>query len=526
LAIPTEDEKKKFWTQKHSDEYRRIIQMRTLYEGKHCIVLYDREGGWKLPIYVTHNWLGDRLTNTLTSMCWRQFPYIKAEEKNRQDDVQSILKDAAIRTLTANTQNAVSYAGYASLYLTWSQRLGMPILRRWGENIGEFAWWELEGHTPWAVTFYKEEMLAKYKGRENVRVKVGERFELDPQKKQVMVTNSAYLVSSTMGSVGSFTDPWNLAAEKDPSSQLGGVNLDENIPLNIIYPNNTPKDKAVMNMDCLPGCPVENTGEGLGTTDYTESLISLQKSMARLATQRDIAIVINEMPALNVPAHCLNPDGTLDLGKIWVTMSDPGEDPKNTIPINFNNWTGNLNESAKQWELNDAAFYALSGLSPAIDGKAVGGGGESGYARMLGLIKPTSAIEMRRLHWDPVFEWMMRAVPQIDQSLGKGKYGDSINDIAIMWPTVIPEDPDTLTTRIGQGFQKWVSRKTAVTISNPTWSPDQVDSELKQLNDELDEASAIATAGVEKPDLGNLPSKIKPEVVPEVIPEIKLEKGG
>ena len=185
----------------------------------------------------------------------------------------------------------------------------------------------------------------------------------------MIVRNAAYVVTGVMSALGSYTDPWNLRAEYNPAQAAGTVDLDEPVPLSALY-EAPPPEEAEMAMTVLPGCPVENVGEGLGVSDYTESLISLQKSMARLATQRDIAIVINEMPAMNVPAHCLNPDGTLDLGKIWVTMTDPGADPKDQIPINFNNWTGNLNESARQWELNDAAFYALTGLSPAIDGKS------------------------------------------------------------------------------------------------------------------------------------------------------------
>ena len=320
-----------FWSDRHDREYQRILRMQSLYEGKHCIVLYDREGGWKLPIYVTHNWLGDRLTRTLTALVWRGFPYVAAGEKARQGDLLRILRDTAMRTLTANTQDAVSYAGYASLYLEWSRRLQRPVLRRWGENVGEFAWWELEGHTPWAVTFYKEEMLANWQGRQNVRVKVGERFELDPPHGRVIVRNAAYVVTGVVSALGSYTDPWNLRAEYNPAQAAGTVDTDEPVPLAALY-ETPPPEEAEMAMTVLPGCPVENVGEGLGVSDYTESLISLQKSMARLATQRDIAIVINEMPAMNVPAHCLNPDGTLDLGKIWVTMSDPGADPERTDP--------------------------------------------------------------------------------------------------------------------------------------------------------------------------------------------------
>ena len=66
----------RFWSAQHEQEYARILRMKSLYEGKHVIVLHDREGGWKLPIYVTHNWLGDRLTRTLTALVWRKFPYL------------------------------------------------------------------------------------------------------------------------------------------------------------------------------------------------------------------------------------------------------------------------------------------------------------------------------------------------------------------------------------------------------------------------------------------------------------------
>ena len=98
-----------FWTDRHDREYQRILRMKSLYEGKHCIVLHDREGGWKLPIYVTHNWLGDRLTRTLTALVWREFPYVAAGEKARQGELLRMLRD------TGDARADGEYAGCGEL---------------------------------------------------------------------------------------------------------------------------------------------------------------------------------------------------------------------------------------------------------------------------------------------------------------------------------------------------------------------------------------------------------------------------
>lgn len=447
-----------FWSAAHAAEVRRVRRLQNLFLGLHEVTLHAKDGGWKLPLYVTLNWLGDRLTKTYSALVWRRFPALTTGNKARQADLDTIIRDVLLETRVTPVQNCISYAGYAAWKLSWSARTGKPVLRRWGARPGEFSWWEEDGAEPYAVTFYRDEVLTEYANKKLVTARIGERFELIDG--QVHVTNQAFEVSGDH------------------------VFTDKPVPLTAIYPEDTPKDEGTLDMSVLPGFLVHNTdesGDGRGDSDYTESLISLQASQAALATQRLLAIRINEMPALNVPVSFLNADGTLDLTKIMVTTREFGEDPKDTLPINLNNWTGNLENSSRQWELNNEEFYALTGLSPAIDGKAAGAG-ESGYARRLGLIKTEAAIESRRRQHSPFFPWLGIAVPELARTQGNTAYGEPIEDINETWPAAIPEDPNEVTDRTTTRFQAGgLSLEEYVRQNEPDMSPDEVAAEVARI---------------------------------------------
>ncbi|MHB9110629.1 MAG: hypothetical protein ACYDCO_26555 [Armatimonadota bacterium] len=469
-----------FWSDSHTAELQRVRRMKHLFTGLHEVTLHSRDGSnkWKLPIYVTLNWLGDRLTKTYSALVWRRFPQLTAPAKERQAALALLASDLSLPTRMVGIQNCISYAGSASLKLTWPARSRVPVLKRWGAGPGEFTWWESDGGQPYAVTFYRDEVLADYQGRRSVVVRVGERFEL--LDAGVGVTNTAYQVS------------------------VDGVNLDEPVPLAAIYPDDPAQqqEQATLKMSVLPGIQIHNvdeTGDAAGDSDYTESLISLQRAQAVLATQRLLTIHLGEMPIMNVPVWAINDDGTIDPAKLMITTREYGEDPKNCVPINLNNWTGNMENSSKQWELNNQEFYQLTGLAPAIDGQAQAGG-ESGYARRLGLVKTEAAIEARRAAWGPFWAWLGTAVPELAATREAGRYGGPIDGITASWPAAIPEDPDGLSTRtIAEVRGGLRSEKLGIRLLNETFTPEQVEQEQADIAEDRRERAALALPNFQIP---------------------------
>ena len=268
-----------FWSELHTAQKNDIAHHQKLYEGKHEVTLHSADGGWKYPIYRIDNLLGDRLTNTMSTLVWRDHPHLITSEE-RQQSLDQIVSDSGLLAIAPYIQHVASYAGNATLKLVRSKRTGLPRVIRWGVNIGEFAFWENERGEDEAVTFYRQEVV-EYRGDKSVTVMVGERFELTGDG-NVLVTNQAYRCTGD-----------------------GVPDLGTPLPLLLIDEGESIKEEFVLRMNVLPACRACNIGEGFGASDYSMSLISLQKSTARLGSQRDIAIMVMEMPAMNVPMSML-----------------------------------------------------------------------------------------------------------------------------------------------------------------------------------------------------------------------------
>jgi hypothetical protein len=490
-----------FWDQDRENEAGRVQDMKHLFEGFHEIVLYNKDGGWKLPLYYNCNWLGDRLTKTLGALIWRQYPRLQATDKQRANDLTALIQDTGLWGTLIPAQHEISYSGYTTLRLVWAKYARTPRLMRWNQHIGDFVWWEKDGQEPFKVTFYREEVIPSRVLTDNstITVRVGETFELDTSANtpRVIVTNKAYVVSKRILTENGKPAPYDFSY----------VEKDKPFPLSELPGNDPIPAETVWKMDCLPAYPICNAateGNLRAGSDYTPALISLQKSQARLASQRDLAILINEMPALNVPVEYLNQDGTLDLSKVFVYVRELGEGDDDTprVPINFNSWTGNLHESERQWEFNNETFYQLTGLCPALDGKAIGSAGESGYARRLGLIKTECAVEERRTPWDAMFDWFGRAAPQYCVAVKEPDlYHGPIEGIEKTWPDAIPDDQDANTVNIQAGFSKWISRRQAIIMQHPEWqlTPELIDEEEACLQTEADQARALAMPTFSQP---------------------------
>ena len=174
---------------------------------------------------------------------------------------------------------------------------------------------------------------------------------------------------------------------------------------------------------------------------------------------------------LDVPKRFLRSDGTLDLTSLWLTVHY-GDEEEST-PIKINNWTGNLQNSARQWELYDEAFFQLTGLSPALDGKGMGSG-ESGYARRLGMVKTEAAVERRRAAYDNAFRWAIYIAMRLERLAGRPGPAPT-RALSVVWPAPVPEDPaETSKMVIAEHAAGLRSTDSALRRLNPSWSEEQV----------------------------------------------------
>lgn len=463
-----------FWTSDHDAACQRTTYLLDLLAGDHERVLHTKDGGWKWPIYITLNWL-KRLSHTYATLVWRTMPTFTTTPESAQEVFDTIVNQVHLWELVSPAQRYISALGQATFKLSWSRHFPKPVLRLWGMDHrgdrvpGEHVFWEADpGDEPHAVSFYREEVRQGWRGR-NVPTtfRVRERFELTGNG--VLVTNEAYL--------------------RDEASQEHA----ERVSLADLFPENPPADETTLPMDCLPAYRVLN-GE-TAESDYTPDLISLQRATAALITQRQIAVILSTMPQLNVPLSAANADGTIDLSKFLVTYRDYGESAEDKlITVSLAGNSFNLENSERQYEYFREAYYELTGIAPAIDGMINGdGGGESGYARRLGMVKTECAVESRRRAWDGFPTWLGRAVPQLAQALPEPvkTYGLPVQEVVSTWGPAIPPDPDADSQRTERGVRGgWISQETAIRTEHPDWSEQQIAEEQARIQQEAEERTA------------------------------------
>lgn len=456
-----------FWTSEHETAASRIQDSIRLLEADHKLVLHASDGGWKMPIYVGLNWLG-RMSRTYSTFTWRRMPVLTTDTKEAQPVYDSILGDVKFWQLATPSQRRISAVGSTTLKLSASRRFKRPILRQWGEDEGqqipgEFVWWERDpGDDPFAVSFYREEVVAKWHGKKDVVFRIRERFELDGDR--ILVTNEA-----------------RLRSEAD-STNPTPVDLAEIL-------SNPPQAEEILQMDCLPAFRILN-GES-GQSDYTTDKRTLQRALTSSYTTYTIAVLMSNMPQLKFPMKYANPDGTIDLSKMLVTLYDSSQgldEEAFTLSLAGNNF--NMDNIKEYIEGLDRAYYQLTGISPAIDGISLGGSGESGYARRLGMVGTECGVEARRKSWDAFWVWCSRATPQLMRTQKVNSYDHTTKTVSAAWDEAIPPDTEAQsqdTERAHRGG--YMSTYTAIARTNPDWSEDQINAEIARIENERQEAA-------------------------------------
>lgn len=394
---------------------------RLLFEGRHEAYFVLPTGGERRYEYVTVNWLGDVLSATWKRLLFREFPALAVEGSPAQQAAVSRLVDTLdLPGLCPATALMVSYAGEAVWKLYWSPLERRPALRLWGAHPSEVVTWEgfPGAPRPYAVNFWYDLWCPAAPGGETL-LKARERHELLVDDagavRGVRMTNTAH--RTELGVPTSDTVAWDIAW---PDARV-----------------RPPAEAITTGLSGLPAIVIRNIdrdGDGVGDSDYTASLIALQKNLNKLVAVRQLVIDLSEQPQLIVPPEYLDAQGDIDWSRVRIRIRHAGEE--DTPEIRTVNWSGNLENSGAQWEFYRQEFRALTGIAPAFFGEATGGG-ESGYARRLALVATEAEVGARRRPWETALQAVLLRAMEMERAYGDSPLPPPAR-LTICWPPLIP----------------------------------------------------------------------------------------
>lgn len=471
---------KAVWTAAQQAEVARRRRLRLLFEGQHETYFVLPSGEERRYEYVTVNWLGDVLSQTWKRLLFRQFPTLTSEQ--HPEALEALEEQLALPELALPTALMVSWAGRAVWKCYWSRLSQAPVLELWGKRDGEVAFLETlptDPSRPVAVDFWYS-LRARARGDSQERVYwVRERHEL--------------LVDRATGAV-SGTRMMNTAHR-----DAGGP-VDEVVPLAEVWPGDEPpeEERVTPGLTVLPVVVVENVdrdGDRRGDTDYSRSLISLQKNVNKLVASRQFVIDTSEEPNIQIPQEYLDENGEVDWARVKLRIRYEGDGEQ---PIDISSWTGNLQNSQQQWADYRREFMALTGIAPALFGQVEGTGGESGYARRLGMVPTEAEVGARRRCWEMAFRQAFVVAQAVAGAYG-GTRGEPLGSVSVSWPPAIPAESAEVSLMVTQELREGArSLRSAVERLNPDWTQEQVDAEVAAIESESQARRALAV-----PDLGN-----------------------
>lgn len=456
------------WTADVDREYRAWRKRLQLFAGDHEAYFVDGESGQKqLYPYRKVNWLGDRLSKRIAELVFPGFPRLFATGKPQQELVAQTVRELRVPQVTYPTALMVSWGGWAPWKVYWSEQAGGPALTLWGVQPGEFCYFDYRAGDrarPYAANcWYETEIERQGKPR---KCKVCERYEVGADRK-VTFSNRAWLVEGSLMEGG--------------GGKLKEIGLAEALPEG----SAVPPEKGAWPTSELPVWSIPNVdlfGAGTGDSDYSESLVDIQKQVNAVYAQRALVVALTGLPHFTVPRRLLGPDGSLDLRNIWIQVEYEGEEP---TPITITNWDGNLQQTAQQLEELNKAFMHCSILSPAVDGQVAGVGGESGYARRLSMVKLEAGVWRRRANYEPAFEWLIRTSQELRRARGVGGRTRPEVDLEILWSPPIPEDPEGASRSIESLIRVGaMSIEAGVRRANPTESDAWIKGEVARIKED------------------------------------------
>ncbi len=448
------------WTGVEQAAYRAACRMRQLFAGEHEAFFVLPNGAERRYEYVTVNWLGDVLSQTWKRLLFRQFPVLAIDgDAAQQAAAAGLVAALDLPGVCLPTALVVSYAGQATWKLYWSPLTGRPALRLWGARDDEFVTWDYlpaDPARPCGVSFWYH--LALPGADETAWVR---------ERHQLMARDGALVGVRTLNTV---------------HRTVNGLPGAETLPWEFVWPDpatRPPAEAFAAGLTALPAVAIHNVdrdGDRRGDSDYTTSLIALQRNLNKLVAARQLVIDLSEQPQVIVPPEYVDERGDVDWSQVRLRIRYPGEDG---VEIKTVNWSGNLENSGAQWEHYRTEFQALTGIAPALLGRVASN--ESGYARRLGLVPTEAEVGARRRGWEPAFTQALHVAMALDAVFG-GSPVPPVTRVATHWPSVIPEDAAEISGVTVAEYRDGVrSLESAVARLNPAASPAWLAAEVARL---------------------------------------------
>lgn len=416
------------WDKFTVDHFKELDDLRNLYLGNHETYFVLPNGEQRRYEYVTVNWLGDVLSTTWRRLLFREFPKITINS-DEKDQITEYLKELGLERVFVTADERRSYSGMAVLKGNYSRLSGKVNWVLWGERIGEYVDFEYidsDITKPVAVNFYykrkyiKDDMTGQFPDYETAMIRERHMLLFDPATGEIVGTKVVNDAFAMMGN---------------------GIPTTEIIEWNKVWVDEKtrPEKEFQNNLTILPVVIISNidkNGDGLPDSEYSPSLIQLQRNLNKLVSVRQLVIDLGEQPTLVVPPEFMDENGLVDWNKVRLRVAYAGEETDAEIKVT--NWSGNLENSDKQWTLYRDEFRALTGITPAVFG-ALDSEARSGKARRLGLIPTEAEANSKISTWVAGIKTLVNLTIMIHNEYSKTKFNPT-KDISVKWCEILPED--------------------------------------------------------------------------------------
>jgi hypothetical protein len=487
------------WTKAEKDYFAKLDKLKKLFRGEHETYFVLPNGEERKFEYLTINWLGDTITRSWRDYTFRESPTIIVPES-----VKELVEKFDLPTMYLPADSRKSYAGKAVVKGFYSALSKKGCTKVYGATDGEyvnFEYLDTDKSMPYAVNYWYVKYIPVGTFRDKL-TDIQVTSSSSSEYKSVMVRERLELqVDSELNVTG--VKLTNKAFEC-----VGGVPTTKEVPWNVVWPEEDIRPEEEEYFEGMPFLPVavnnniDKEGDGEGDSDYTDSLISIQKNINKLAAVRQLVIDISEHPQLMIPPEYFDADGNVDWNKVRLRVNYDGEDGQE---IKIVGWTGNLENSSRQWELYREELYNLTGLTPSgqLDSEA-----RSGLARRLGLVSTEAGISARRHQWTKAIKQTIRMLIMLESQFGPKSYIiPEESEIMVIWPAAIPEETAEVTAMIIQEVQSGIrSLELAVKMlpRNKNLTEKEIEEEIQRIKDQKEHDIELDLQG------GDLSGRVPP----------------
>lgn len=466
---------KSLWTMAEEKYFKNIQYYRNLFKGNHKSAFILPNDAVRPYDYIIINYLGDFLSETWRRFMFRKFPTFNTENKA----LLAYIKSMDLIKLIVPACLLQSYAGRAVLKAYYSNVTKKVCWKLYGAVPGEytvFEYMDSDANTPVAVNYYYIKPFKR--GNSMINAIIRERHALLFNKDSMTITGVS-IVSTA-------------------HEEIGGVPQTREYDWNEVWAGSLhpPLQSETLRMTQLPCVIIDNVdrdGDGIGDSDYTESRISVQKNLNKVAAIRQIVIDLSEFPQLVIPPEYIDSNGVIDWNKVRFRIGYDGEDG---TEIKVINWTGNLENSDKQWQFYREEFFALTGLSPALVGLSADSEARTGKARRFGLVATEAEVSSRRAIWDSGLRKLLSVTCEFEANYGGKLSATDADDVEVVWAEILPgeigEISQTVLAELNANARSVESAVSLLPL-NAECTPEWLSSEIDKVKKQREEQQALET---------------------------------